>query len=243
LAWSCSYLVGSFDNLIADATKRRDVGTWMGPYQQANLPILFENTTLGTLSTDNQRVYVIDDLAVPPHSSQWTQGGWAGVQPPHFGPLHQAVYQNWLVAIDMETGKLSWELGGLRTPSTSRQDAAPKADANGLDNSYFLGPPLPLGGKLYVLTEKNAELVLVCLDPPKDGGSAPRVLWKQTLATVRDRLVQDPVRRVQAAHLAYGDGILVCPTNAGAVLGIDLLTHSLVWAHSYREDGPGVGRA
>src|SRR5262249_25590971 len=32
------------------------------------------------------------------------------------------------------------------------------------------------------------------------------------------------------------EGVLVCPTNAGAILGIDLLSHSLVWAYSYRED-------
>ncbi len=40
---------------------------------------------------------------------------------------------------------------------------------------------------------------------------------------------------MQAAHLSFGEGILVCPTNAGAVLGVDLLSHSLVWAHPYRE--------
>ncbi len=40
---------------------------------------------------------------------------------------------------------------------------------------------------------------------------------------------------MQAAHLAYADGVLVCPTNAGVILGVDLLSHSLVWAHSYRD--------
>src|SRR5262249_11816881 len=49
------------------------------------------------------------------------------------------------------------------------------------------------------------------------------------------KLPQDSIRRLQAAHLAYGDGILVCPTNAGLVLGVDLLSQSLVWAHSYRD--------
>jgi outer membrane protein assembly factor BamB/tetratricopeptide (TPR) repeat protein len=239
LAWGSVPLPGSFDALAGgeNGHKRRMALEWLGPYQQAGMPILFENSMLGTLSTDNQRVYVIDDLAIPPHTTQWNQAGWGGIQQPHFGALQQPVYQNWLVAIDLESGKLIWELGGARQTSPGRvQDpAGPRADANGLDGSYFLGPPLPLGGKLYVLTEKNAELVLVCLDPPKDDRSVPRVLWKQTLATVRDRLVMDPIRRVQAVHLAYGDGILVCPTNAGALLGIDLLTHSLVWAHSYRE--------
>jgi len=35
--------------------------------------------------------------------------------------------------------------------------------------------------------------------------------------------------------LAYDEGILVCPSNSGAVVGVDLLTHSLVWAYSYVE--------
>src|SRR5205823_383687 len=45
----------------------------------------------------------------------------------------------------------------------------------------------------------------------------------------------DPFRRVHAAHLSYGEGILVCPTNAGMVLGVDLLSHTLVWAYDYRD--------
>ena len=44
-------------------------------------------------------------------------------------------------------------------------------------------------------------------------------------------------RRFHAAHLAYGEGILVCPTNTGGLLGVDLLTNSLVWAYGYREKG------
>jgi len=72
-------------------------------------------------------------------------------------------------------------------------------DEPDLAGGYFLGPPLPLGGKLYVLTEKNAELRLVCLDA-QSGEPA----WMQTLATARDRLLQDVSRRVQAVHLSYG---------------------------------------
>ena len=73
-------------------------------------------------------------------------------------------------------------------------------------------------------------------DPSKDPGQGENpIAWTQTLATVRDKLDVDASRRFQAALPAYGEGILVCPTNAGAVLAIDLLTHSLVWAHSYRK--------
>src|SRR5262249_28675961 len=40
------------------------------------------------------------------------------------------------------------------------------------------------------------------------------------------------------APLACADGILVCPTNAGAVLGFDLLTHRVLWTSVYREEPP-----
>jgi outer membrane protein assembly factor BamB len=97
-----------------------------------------------------------------------------------------------------------------------------------LSDSYFLGPPLTLDGRLYALTEKDSELALVCL-AAADGA----LVWKQALAYAPTRLLLDPGRRVQAARPAYGEGILVCPTNAGMVVGVDLLTPGLAWAYSY----------
>src|SRR5207249_3879660 len=67
---------------------------------------------------------------------------------------------------------------------------------------------------------------------------APVILPMQPLAKVQDRFIASPLRRTQPVHLAYGDGVLVCPTNAGAVLGVDLLTQDLVWAYTYREGKP-----
>src|SRR5262249_708613 len=43
--------------------------------------------------------------------------------------------------------------------------------------------------------------------------------------------------------LAYGEGILVVPTNAGAVFGVDALSGTLLWAYPYREAGGGGGPA
>ena len=70
--------------------------------------------------------------------------------------------------------------------------------------------------------------------------STGKLLAMQTLVTTRDKLEQDIGRRSQAAHLAFGEGILVCPTNAGALLGVDLLTNSLVWAYMYRDKAEGT---
>ncbi len=101
------------------------------------------------------------------------------------------------------------------------------------DKTFFLGPPLPIGGKLYVLTEKNAELRLLCLDAAKGD-----LIWAQTLATVRDRLTTDVKRRIQAVQLAYGEGALICPTNAGVVIAVDPLTRGFLWAYPYQEKTP-----
>jgi outer membrane protein assembly factor BamB len=98
-----------------------------------------------------------------------------------------------------------------------------------LGDRYFLGPPLPLDGRLYGLTEKDNLLALNCLDAA-DG----RPLWQQPLAYAPSRLLLDPGRHIQAASPVYGHGVLVCPTNTGVVLGIDLLTPGLAWAYPYR---------
>jgi outer membrane protein assembly factor BamB len=227
LLWDSVPFAGSLDAL-AEMSKRSEVATWFGQYQQGNYQnILFENSTVGTLSTDGSRAYAVDDLAIPPYPGyqSFTAFGPQGAVPMS-GPLYALAQRSRLLAFDLESGKLVWEHGD---PGTLDKPM----DKSDLAGSYFLGPPLPLGGKLYVLTEKNAELRLVCLNAANGEPT-----WTQTLATARDRLLLDVSRRVQAVHLAYGEGILVCPTNAGAILGVDLLSHSLVWAFPYREKSP-----
>jgi outer membrane protein assembly factor BamB/tetratricopeptide (TPR) repeat protein len=197
---------------------------WVQQYTQTGkMNILFENSMLGTLTTDNQQVYLVDDVAMPPWMGYNPNDGSMGRLPNLGDPkLNGMLQHNRLQAYDLKSGKLRWELGGFG----DKKDAG----VNDLNDTYFLGPPLPMHGKLYVLAEKQQELSLVCLDAAKG-----EVTWRQKLAEARDKIVQDVTRRTQAAHLAYGEGILVCPTNAGAVLGVDLLSQSLVWAHSYRD--------
>jgi outer membrane protein assembly factor BamB/tetratricopeptide (TPR) repeat protein len=204
-------------------------------YFHPNVPgvagILYENSTLGTLSTDHQFVYAIDDLAVPPpfgYNPYIIQQG-------NMGEIRKFVTQNVLMAFNIEKGgKLEWDLGG-------REDAA-------FADSHFLGVPISIGGKLYVLNEKNpaanmvageAELRLVCIDPSKKNAQGrPSVVEPvQLLGMVQpqNRVAFDISRRINGVHLAFGEGILVCPTNAGEVFGVDLMNRSLVWSYPYRE--------
>jgi outer membrane protein assembly factor BamB/tetratricopeptide (TPR) repeat protein len=216
LLWYSENL-GCLDMLLRDSSMKPSVSNWYENYCNSNNhSIIFENTTIGTLSTDNVRVYAVDDLGVPPHPGAQQQ--WNGGITPPTGKLSNMMQHNSLVAIELDSGKIAWERGD------------PERDTTGLAGSFFLGPPLPIAGQLYALTEKNSELRLVCLDAAKGD-----LVWAQTLATARDKLISDVSRRIHAVHLSYAEGIIVCPTNAGALLGFDIFSNSLVWAYPYRE--------
>ncbi len=200
--------------------------------------MLYENTTLGTLSTDHRYLFLIDDLAVPPPGNPFSQMN-AFMPQPQLSTLPEAlkglVNQNSLCAFELATGSARWML-----PDPRRRD-------DPFNDSHFLGVPISVGGKLYVLNEKHngptgdAELRLVCIEPPKDDKSPPKIVEPiQSLGMVQQqaRVTHDPCRRTNAVHLAYGEGILVCPTNAGELLGVDLTSRSLAWAYPYREAAP-----
>jgi outer membrane protein assembly factor BamB len=191
------------------------------------MSFIYENSLVGTMSADLKQVYTVDDIAVPvpPHFVQQLFGGNPMFGIPALPPdIRDAMLQNNLQAFNIQTGKNVWALG----PADQR-----KPKHGNFKDSHFLGAPLPVGGKLYVLNEKaDGDLRLLAIDPVHG-----IILSEQKLGNVKTqaRFVRDPNRRVHTVHLGYGEGILVCPTNCGQVLGIDLLSKSLAWAYPYRE--------
>ncbi|HEX5269070.1 MAG TPA: PQQ-binding-like beta-propeller repeat protein, partial [Gemmataceae bacterium] len=209
------------DVLARDPAAHAHLGLWMESYLGDHPAVLLENTILGTLSTDGRRVYAVEDLPVPPrplnyagfHSNQGQ--GLVLTDAPR---LTDAVYHSRLLALDAVSGKVAWELGGSRS-------------AAGLRDCFFLGPPLALGGKLYAPAEVGYDLRLLCLEP-----LTGHVVWSQTLATFKSRLLIDGGRRLHAVRLVYADGLLVCPTQAGGVVAFDLVGRNLAWAYAYRDE-------
>jgi outer membrane protein assembly factor BamB len=214
----------SLESLVEEATQYAHANKWLYTYLHNYPHVLIDNSMVGTLSTDRSRVYSVEDVAVPPYPSNYGSllgGAGQKLQLALAPGLTQAVHHSWLLARDLETGKAVWELGG---PS-GKEATSP------LHDSHFLGAPLPLEGRLYVLTEKDQSLGLVCLE-----AATGKLRWAQMLAISKNSLALDGGRRTQAVHLAYGEGVLVCPSNAGAVVAVDPLTHRLRWAYAYREE-------
>lgn len=179
---------------------------------------LWDDATFGTLSADGRRVYGVEDLAAT-HSLNADQGLLlAGARRGHATHLPRSY--NRLAAYEIETGKRVWELGG------------PKGDgAAPLAGAFFLGPPLPVADRLFVEVEVNGEIRLCAL-----AAETGQQEWSQQLAVVEDGVMQNRLRRAAGAAPSYSDGVLVCPTVAGAVVAVDVNTRSLLWGYQYSED-------
>ena len=212
----------SLDSVLSDDQRKWQFRRWLGMYRgQPSLPD--ENALLGTLSSDGRHVFAVEDLPVPPHPQDLTDMQ-QGVK--HwFSTAEENLYHNRLRAVDARTGAYRWEVGAWQRPG----DAPPPGPAEYVD-AFFLGAPLPVGRRLFALTERRQELNLLCIDA--DSGA---LIWSQNLAATGEDLKYDPARRMQPIHLAYADGVLLCPTNVGALVAVDPLSHNLLWAHLYRE--------
>jgi WD40 repeat protein len=213
---------GTLDWMLQQQNGDHTLSQWKKEYvdKDQRPGVFFENSTVNALSSDGANVYAVEDLAVPlpeEYSARAAKLPPGGPNPWGFSDeILRANGHNRLACFDLtRLLALKWVQGDDKTE---------------LKDSYFLGPPLPLDNRLYVLNQKEKELRLVCLDSGRG-----EVISVRTLAEMRDSLAEDPVRRTQAAHLAYADGVLVCPTNAGAIIGVDLATGDLAWVYRYKD--------
>lgn len=172
------------------------------------------NSIYGTLSTDGERLYQIDELVLNPNPYPMRVVGARRGE----DDLPDRS-RNRLTALNVTTGKVVWTAGSVDDKSQS-----------GLDGTFFLGPPLPVDDVLYVLGEIRSEIRLYCLEP-----ATGRLKWSQVLALCQRPIDADLYRQTQAAYLAYADGILICPTNLMRIIALDPLTRTVLWHYPYAE--------
>ncbi|HUG90640.1 MAG TPA: PQQ-binding-like beta-propeller repeat protein [Planctomycetaceae bacterium] len=173
---------------------------------------IWTDATYGSLSSDGRLVFAVEESGV---------AGMPPVPSVHSGLA--ARNSNVLRAYDAQTAKIVWECGGPLD-----KFALPMA------GTYFLSAPLPLAGRLFAIAEQNGEVRLVVLRPA-DGS----LDWEQPLAGTSLPSLADAQRRTTGVSPSYADGVLICPTGAGGVVALDLLTRSLLWAYrTGADEGP-----
>ena len=176
------------------------------------------------MSSDGEQVFIVEEFGGAGTGSGLGYGVAVGMVPQRRRPGMWQTGSNRLVARELKTeGKLKWEVGG----PTGEDE--PK-----LAGAFFLGPPLVLQGRLYALAEmKGQEIRLVVL-------SAKTRQARLVAATVRGRAEHPsgPERRTGGATPSFADGVLVCPTSAGAIVAVDATTRNLLWGYQYPRSQP-----
>lgn len=177
-------------------------------------PAHAENSVLGLLTSDGDRVFAIEavDLRTARPAQRATDPAGAG----------QSRSRSWnrLIALSISgdageaTRRPVWSLGG-----------SPGGARDALQGAWFFGPPLPIDGRLFAIIEIDRQISAVCLRAHNG-----ELLWSQALGYVDRAVDSDDFRAQQACIPTLVDGVLVCPTNAGFLLGLDRDTGSLLWA-------------
>lgn len=193
--------------------------------------VFADNAVLGTLASDGQRVFALDSMDFA-HAVD-RRMSLRGIRLPE----EPTARTNRLLAFDLvpsETGRDGsatpvWSIGGV-----SDDDPQPA-----FSEHFFLGPPLPLGGLLFVIAEAEGQINLLALDPENG-----RQVWSQPLAVAELPIHQHPERWRLACSPSFAAGVLVCPTQVGVLVGVDATNGSLLWSYYYgdRQEQPRITR-
>jgi len=118
---------------------------------------------------------------------------------------------NRLIALDVQSGDEIWSVNEM----------------NG-DVTCFHGPPTPTKHGLLCQLELNQALLLAELDPAT--GAAR---WSCRICEFESGPSFDDRRLVHATPIAVASGLAICPTGAGGIAAVDLLSRTVVWGFRY----------
>lgn len=138
---------------------------------------------------------------------------------------------NFMRAYDLKTGLFKWEIGGQ-----TQSAAQPKGKGNLLAGYYFLGAPLILGNRIYVLAENSEGIFLLQIQEPTGGNTAtsnPRVLRSQLLTQPQFSSTDHPVRKYAGLMPSYAHGLLICPTCDERIVAVSADDNSVRWVFRY----------
>ncbi|MCL2710222.1 MAG: PQQ-binding-like beta-propeller repeat protein [Planctomycetaceae bacterium] len=217
---------------------------YLGSNLRTTIRLFFwHNRIAQQLSSDGERLFCIDG-----HDFLMDQRQQFGRLPNAPGRGDDLRYDpgSTLTARDLRTGRILWQVGkfpyvqkhydalaALPPPQRGQQAATPDdtiftEDEQTFRGTWFLGTPLPLHGRLYVIGETDGVLQLFVLE-----SQTGRLIAKQAFAHAQSSLSANFVRRTYPLFPSASGGVVCCPTGNGLVTALDATTLAPLWCFSY----------
>lgn len=195
---------------------------------------LIRTNTASQMSISGSTLFVVDECS----AATWTDdfgydiGGISG----------ETIPANFVRAYDVETGLFKWEVGGQ-----TQNGGQAAGRGNLLAGFYFLGAPLVLGQRTYVLAESGEGIFLIQIAEPQTiadeadstGDAAvvvspnPSIVRSQILTIPEHKLPRHPVRKHSGLVPSFAQGLLVCPTCDQRIVAVSAEDQSLRWVFRY----------
>jgi outer membrane protein assembly factor BamB len=180
------------------------------------------------LSSDGERVFTVESGSAAMPDQLLSRSGGLG------GSNFQSHTQNRIVARRLQSGKVEWNLTADSISAAPPDVARHTANDGGIGDVYFCGLPVPVDQNVFGLVQVDDALRLY---------SAHRLTgqldWTLDIAEVPRLSPADSDWRSLDCRVSLVDGVLVCPTGAGLLIGVDLGTRTVIWSQRYsRADSP-----
>ncbi|MEZ6059358.1 MAG: PQQ-binding-like beta-propeller repeat protein [Planctomycetaceae bacterium] len=180
----------------------------------------------GQLTTDGTFVFAVEEVTA----------ATLQIDPDNRSSAGQTHPVNYLRAYELATGRLRGQAGG----SLNGGDGGP---VNPLAGMYFLGAPLVMGERIYVLSENDQGIYLLQLQakprPGQVAGQPPgeldlRPVQSQLLSIPQFDLEVHPLRKYSGVIPSFAQGLLICSTCDERVIAVSAEDHSVRWVYRYR---------
>ncbi len=183
---------------------------------------LIRTNTASQMSISGRTLFVIDDC-YEAASNDAGQFAFSATE-------NQLIPSNLIRAYDVESGLFLWEIGGK-----TQVNAMPAGKGNLLSGFYFLGAPLVLGERTYVLAESGEGIFLIQIQAParESGRVNPSIARAQILTVPKAKLPSHPVRSHAGLMPSFAQGLLICPTCDERIVAVSAEDHSLRWVFRY----------
>ena len=175
------------------------------------------------LSSDGERVFTVESRASSTIRRLPSRSGLLDGSP------DQSQSQNRIVARQLRTGKVAWNMA-----TDAIIDLVPTGRQSDSSDIYFCGLPTSVDRNVVGLVQVGELLRLYAVDQ-----NTGRIDWSIDIAEAARHSPSDADWRSLDCRITLVDGVLVCPTGSGLLVGVDLATRSVIWSRRYsRADIP-----